>query len=141
LRYFPLFADLHGRRVLLVGGGEVAERKARLLLAAGARVEIVAREILAHELASWIAAPPPLPRNAGEGRGEGVPIGTVHWLAREFDESQLEGAVLVVAATSDADLNERVAIAARAATCSSTWWTTPPARASSCRPSWIARRS
>jgi uroporphyrin-III C-methyltransferase / precorrin-2 dehydrogenase / sirohydrochlorin ferrochelatase len=114
LRYFPLFADLHGRRVLLVGGGEVAERKARLLLAAGARVEIVAREILAHELASWINAPLPLPRNAGEGGGEGVPIGTVHWLAREFDESQLEGAVLVVAATSDADLNERVAIAARA---------------------------
>jgi uroporphyrin-III C-methyltransferase/precorrin-2 dehydrogenase/sirohydrochlorin ferrochelatase len=114
VRYFPLFADLHGQRVLLVGGGEVAERKARLLLEAGARVEIVSREILAHELASWITPTPPLPRNGGEGRGEGVTTGTVHWLAREFDESQLEGAALVVAATSDAGLNERVAAAARA---------------------------
>jgi uroporphyrin-III C-methyltransferase/precorrin-2 dehydrogenase/sirohydrochlorin ferrochelatase len=118
VRYFPLFADLRGRRVLLVGGGEVAERKARLLLEAGAHVEIVSRDIVAPELAAWIAAPLPLPRNAGEGRGEGNgqgPVtGTVHWLAREFDESQLEGAALVVAATSDAGLNERVATAARA---------------------------
>lgn len=89
MRYFPLFADLRGQRVLLVGGGEVAERKSRLLLEAGARVEIVAREM-------------------------GAVTGAVTWLAREFDESQLEGAALVVAATSDAGLNERVAVAARA---------------------------
>jgi uroporphyrin-III C-methyltransferase/precorrin-2 dehydrogenase/sirohydrochlorin ferrochelatase len=114
VRYFPLFADLHGQRVLLVGGGEVAERKARLLLEAGARIEVVAREILGHQLATWMNASLPLTRTAGEGRGEGLAPGTVHWLAREFDQSQLEGAALVVAATSDSDLNERVATAARA---------------------------
>jgi uroporphyrin-III C-methyltransferase/precorrin-2 dehydrogenase/sirohydrochlorin ferrochelatase len=38
---------------------------------------------------------------------------TVAWLAREFDASQLDGAVLVVAATSDSALNARVAAAAR----------------------------
>jgi uroporphyrin-III C-methyltransferase / precorrin-2 dehydrogenase / sirohydrochlorin ferrochelatase len=118
LRYFPLFADLRGRRVLLVGGGEVAERKARLLLEAGARIEVVAREVLAHELAAWMDATGPLPPGTGEDRGEvgsaGVATGTVRWLAREFEESQLEGATLVVAATSDAVLNERVAVAARA---------------------------
>jgi len=92
-----LFADLRGRRVLLVGGGEVAERKARLLFEAGARVEIVAREIVAPELASWINPTLPLPRPAGEGRGESVAAGSVNWLAREFDASQLEGATLVVA--------------------------------------------
>jgi uroporphyrin-III C-methyltransferase/precorrin-2 dehydrogenase/sirohydrochlorin ferrochelatase len=114
LRYFPLFADLRGQRVLLVGGGEVAERKARLLLEAGARLEIVAREIVAPDLATWIEPTRPLPIQAGQGQRGGVVAGTVRWLAREFDESQLEGAALVVAATSDGELNERVAAAARA---------------------------
>jgi uroporphyrin-III C-methyltransferase/precorrin-2 dehydrogenase/sirohydrochlorin ferrochelatase len=92
-----MFADLHGRRVLVVGGGEVAERKVRLLLEAGARVDLVAREIVAPELAAWIDPA----------------VAAVRWLAREFEESQLAGAVLVVAATSDAAANERVATAAR----------------------------
>jgi uroporphyrin-III C-methyltransferase/precorrin-2 dehydrogenase/sirohydrochlorin ferrochelatase len=113
-----MFADLRGRRVLVVGGGEVAERKVRLLREAGARVEVVAREILAPELAAWIAAAPQFPRHADEGqdegRGEGRATGAVCWLAREFDERQLDGAALVVAATSDAAANERVAAAARA---------------------------
>ncbi len=89
MRYFPLFADLHGRRVLVVGGGEVAERKVRLLLDAGASIALVAREVRAESLAP-------------------------HWIAGEFDESQLDGATLVVAATDDPALNERVATTARA---------------------------
>src|SRR5512137_2284218 len=89
MRYFPLFADLQGRRVLIVGGGEVAERKMRLLRDAGAVIAVVAREVHAEALAP-------------------------HWIAREFDESQLDGATLVVAATNDTALNERVATAARA---------------------------
>lgn len=96
MRYFPLFADLHGRRVLVVGGGEIAERKVRLLREAGATIDLVAREIGATELSAWVAAPP------------------VCWLAHDFEESQLEGVTLVVAATDDAALNDRVATAARA---------------------------
>jgi uroporphyrin-III C-methyltransferase/precorrin-2 dehydrogenase/sirohydrochlorin ferrochelatase len=92
MRYFPLFADLEGRRVLVVGGGEVAERKIRLLVATGARVDVVAREVEEGILA----------------QGE-----RVHWTAREFDPAQIEGAALVVAATDDAELNARVSAAAR----------------------------
>lgn len=95
MRYFPLFADLRGRRVLVVGGGEVAERKVRLLRDCGATVDVVAREIVATELAAWLSEP------------------SVSWLAHDFDESQLDGATLVVAATDDAALNDRVATAAR----------------------------
>ncbi|MGB5102556.1 MAG: siroheme synthase CysG [Steroidobacteraceae bacterium] len=92
MRYFPLFADLHGRRVLVVGGGEVAERKVRLLLEAGAQVDVVAPEITA-----WLASRE-----------------KVSWLAPALDERALDGAILVIAATDDAAANARVATAARA---------------------------
>lgn len=92
MRYFPLFADLEGRRVLVVGGGEVAERKVRLLLEAGARVDVVAPGIT-----EWLAAQE-----------------AVSWLAATFEEQDLDGAVLVIAATDDAGVNARVAAAARA---------------------------
>jgi uroporphyrin-III C-methyltransferase / precorrin-2 dehydrogenase / sirohydrochlorin ferrochelatase len=94
VRYFPLFADLRGRRVLVVGGGEVAERKVRLLIDAGADVHVVAPE-----LSEWLAS--------REG-------GAVTWIATRFDTSQLAGAVLVVAATNDASVNAHVSAAARA---------------------------
>src|SRR5688572_27416717 len=45
MRFFPLFADLRGRHVLVIGGGEVAERKVRLLTSAGARVTVRAPAI------------------------------------------------------------------------------------------------
>ena len=44
MNYFPLFADLTGRPVLVVGGGSVAARKVGLLLKANAQVRIVARQ-------------------------------------------------------------------------------------------------
>ena len=43
MRYFPIFVDLKGRRVLVVGGGEEATRKVRLLLKTDAVIEVVAR--------------------------------------------------------------------------------------------------
>ena len=53
--YFPAFLRLAGCRVLVVGGGEVALRKVRLLRRAAAHVEVVARELHA-ELAAQVAA-------------------------------------------------------------------------------------
>lgn len=88
MRYFPLFADLQGRLVLIVGGGAVAERKARLLREAGADLRVVAREACAY-LQPW-------------------------HVAAEFEASHLEGVVLAIAATDDTQLNERVAAAGRA---------------------------
>jgi uroporphyrin-III C-methyltransferase/precorrin-2 dehydrogenase/sirohydrochlorin ferrochelatase len=100
VRYFPLFADLRGRRVLVVGGGEVAERKVRLLRDSGARVALVARE-----LTDWLAE-----QAGGAARDSGS--GEVVHLAADFAEEQLDAAVLVIAATSDRKLNVRVAKAA-----------------------------
>ncbi len=94
--YFPIFLRLHRQSVLLVGGGEVAARKLRLLRRAGAAVQIVAAELNA-EVAAAIAA------------------GEAQQLAHEFAPGQLAGQRLVVAATNDAALNAAVAAAAEAA--------------------------
>ena len=93
--YYPLFMDLHGRPVLVVGGGAVAARKVTLLLRAGARVRVVAPRLGA-ELAARRAA------------GEIVHVG------RRFVGGDLEGAALVVAASDDRGLHECISAACRA---------------------------
>jgi uroporphyrin-III C-methyltransferase/precorrin-2 dehydrogenase/sirohydrochlorin ferrochelatase len=100
VRYFPLFADLRDRRVLVVGGGAVAERKTRLLLDAGADVTVVAPEF--H---------PPLQQMAGEDRDESP--GSLVLLHDAFRPEHLDGVVLAVAATDDAAVNAAVAAAGR----------------------------
>ncbi|HHQ4570826.1 TPA: siroheme synthase CysG [Aeromonas veronii] len=87
--YLPIFCRLDNKPVLLVGGGEVAERKARLLLDAGAHLTVVAPE-LDPELAELAAN------------------GSIEWLASEFASEQLAGKWLVVAATDRREVNALV---------------------------------
>ncbi len=47
MQYFPVYLDLEGRPCVVIGGGEVAERKVESLLAAGARVTVVAPSLTA----------------------------------------------------------------------------------------------
>ncbi|MGJ7902085.1 NAD(P)-dependent oxidoreductase [Lysobacter sp. 1R34A] len=87
---FPLFANLSGREVLVIGGGEVATRKIEALLQAGARVEVHAHA-LNETLRQWL----------GEGR-----------LSRregDFDPDWIDQAWLLVAATDDHAFNQRLA--------------------------------
>jgi uroporphyrin-III C-methyltransferase/precorrin-2 dehydrogenase/sirohydrochlorin ferrochelatase len=92
----PVFLDLHGRVVLLVGGGEVAARKAQLLLAAGARLRVVAPELCTAL------------RELCERSGAEV-------LSARFAAAHLDGAMLAVAATDDANVNRAVSAAGHAA--------------------------
>ncbi|WP_429041302.1 siroheme synthase CysG [Aeromonas media] len=87
--YLPIFCRLDNKPVLLVGGSEVAERKARLLLDAGAHLTVVAPE-LDPELAELAAN------------------GSIEWLAGEFAPAQLAGKWLVVAATDRREVNALV---------------------------------
>ena len=80
--------------MLIVGGGEKALQKVRLLAKTSARLKIVAPEV-AEDIA-----------NAG------IPSLTIE--RRAFYESDLDGAALVFAATDDPDLDARVAAAGRA---------------------------
>ena len=45
MRYFPVFADLDGADVLVVGGGEQAAQKVRLLRKTNARIAVVAEAV------------------------------------------------------------------------------------------------
>ncbi len=96
MQHLPLFADVRQRAILIVGGGVVAERRARQLLAAGATVTVLAPELV-EPLADLVAT------------------GQVAHLPREFRDESLEPYWLVIAATADRTVNERVAAAAEAA--------------------------
>jgi uroporphyrin-III C-methyltransferase/precorrin-2 dehydrogenase/sirohydrochlorin ferrochelatase len=87
--FFPVFINLRGQAVVLAGAGAVAERKARLLLQAGAQVRVVARE-LNTQFRTWVEA------------------GQIEHCGLEYAREQLQGARLVFAATSDPELNRRI---------------------------------
>ncbi|MDO5103308.1 MAG: NAD(P)-dependent oxidoreductase [Lautropia sp.] len=96
MQHYPIFAHLHQRPVLLIGAGEVAERKADSLLTAGAVLRVVAKR-LSPTFEAWRAA------------------GRIHWLGSTFEPSQLDGVFLVVSATGDAALDAQVFRSAEAA--------------------------
>lgn len=91
--YFPLFFDLKGRICLLVGGGEIACRKAELLLRAGAHLRVVA-PIIEERLRTLLDAD------------------SHRLLVREFEDRDLDGVALAIAATENPQVNEAVSITA-----------------------------
>lgn len=91
---YPLFLDLKDRPCLIVGGGDVAARKADLLLRAGARLRIVAPHI----------------SEALRGLAETNPVDLTE---TPFDPRDLDGAVLAIAATDDRHVNASVSRHAR----------------------------
>ena len=92
--YYPAFIRIEGKMAVVVGGGEVALRKVEGLLAAGAKVRVIAPDLQ-----------PDLDALAQQG--------TVLLIRRGYRPGDLEGAVLAVAATSDPETNRRVALEAR----------------------------
>ncbi|MCO6059183.1 siroheme synthase CysG [Pseudomonas sp. MOB-449] len=93
--FLPLFHNLQGRQVLVVGGGEVALRKARLLADAGAQLRVVAPAIEAQLLEM-------VERSGGESR------------LRGYQETDVDSCVLVIAASDDQALNADVSAHAQA---------------------------
>ena len=90
MRHYPVFLDLQDRLVLVVGAGRVALRKTKGLLDAGARVSVVAPESLPEF--------------------DHLPLRLVR---RRFRPADLDGVLLVFAATDDRRVNHRIRLAAQ----------------------------
>jgi len=95
MKYFPVFVDLEGRSALVVGAGEPALQKIRLLLKTPARITVVA-EPPSEDLLDLAAG------------------GLIALERREFVDSDLDGIAIAYAATGDKLLNAPIAAAARA---------------------------
>lgn len=93
----PIAVHAEEVTVVVVGGGRVATRKAVAFLAAGAMVRVIA------------------PAISGELREKADMSGRLELHAREYAAGDLADATLVVAATDDAAVNERVVADARSA--------------------------
>ena len=90
--FYPIFLDLEGRATLVVGGGAVAERKVESLLEVGARITVVS-PTATPRLREWGAA------------------GRIALQPRPFEDADVTGHLLVIAATDDSETQH----AARAA--------------------------
>ncbi|MGB2081982.1 MAG: siroheme synthase CysG [Psychrobacter sp.] len=86
---FPLFFKLEDRKVLIVGGGEVALRKADLLSRAGACITILAPDI-SHELQALLT----------DSKHE--------FIYENYNKTYMSGARVIIAATDDETLNHQI---------------------------------
>lgn len=87
--YYPAFIDLENKKTVVVGGGKVAERKILGLLDTGAKVTVLSPVITKR-----------IEREKQKGR--------LRHICRRYRKSDLKEAFLVIAATDDRNLNERV---------------------------------
>ncbi|WHY86760.1 NAD(P)-binding protein [Neobacillus novalis] len=83
---YPIMLRLEGKRVVVVGGGKVADRKISGLLGTGARLVVISPEAT-EELRGLFHA------------------GKIEWVQRQFSNRDLQGAFMVFAATNDKVLN------------------------------------
>jgi precorrin-2 dehydrogenase/sirohydrochlorin ferrochelatase len=94
MAYYPIFLDIGGRKVTVVGGGQIAERKIKQLVDCGAIVKVVSSKIR-------------------PGIKQLAAAGLIEVLGRDFTPGDLEGAYLAIAATDNPQVNKQIAQEAR----------------------------
>ncbi|MBT3307003.1 MAG: uroporphyrinogen-III C-methyltransferase [Alphaproteobacteria bacterium] len=94
MKHLPIFLDIKDRPVLVIGGSEMAARKVEAILKAEARITVVAEDMC-----------PAL--------SDLVSQGAINHKANAFEDSDLDGVVLVFVATDDEDLNKRASSMAK----------------------------
>ncbi len=89
MNYYPVFLNLKGRRVLVVGAGVVARQKLPQLLSSQARVHVVSPQAL-----------PDIRRLARDGK--------IQWSPRPYKKADTQGVSLVIGATDDPALQKKI---------------------------------
>ena len=92
--FFPIFLNLSEKHVLVVGAGKIAARRIRTLLDFAGKITVTAPQIEEEILAM-----------AGKG--------PIQLRKKIFEESDLEGADMVLAATNDPDVNKTIGVLCR----------------------------
>lgn len=87
--FYPIMLKLAGKKIVVVGGGKVAERKILGLIDTKANITVVAPEI-SSELQQL------------------AKTGKIDWLTKTFSTEDIEGAFMVFAATNDKELNQKI---------------------------------
>lgn len=95
LTYFPMYVNLRGKRVLVVGGGKIAARRIETLMKFDCDITVVSPDVEDTILAHC--------------RGEGLKLHL-----RRYSSGDLEGADVVLAVTNDREVNQRVGLEANA---------------------------
>lgn len=94
MSFYPIFVQLEGKKVVVVGGGNVAHRKVLALLECGAAIYLAGRELVP-ELEQMVEKK------------------EIHFLGHEFKDEYLNNAFIIIAATDDKDLNHHISTCAR----------------------------
>ena len=88
--YYPIFLNIQGKKCVVVGGGKVALKKVKMLLECGAKVVVISPKM--HRDLTRLA------------KGEAI-----QWIERGYEQGDLKGAIIVIAATDEEETNKRIA--------------------------------
>lgn len=88
--YYPVFLDLTGKRCVIVGGGQVAERKCKSLMKTGTQITVIAPEIT---------------KRLRDYKDKGA----IKHIGRAYRKGDIASADIVISATGSRETNERVA--------------------------------
>lgn len=96
MSFYPVNLQINNRSCLVVGGGSVAERKVRSLLAAGASVTVLSPDIT-------------------ESLADMVQEGRITYISHCYQHGDIGGFFIVICATNNKEVNQRIAVEANQA--------------------------
>lgn len=88
-RKFPMYVDIHNKQIVVIGAGKIAERRVDTLLSFCNNIKIIAPSVT-----------PAISGLINQNR--------VTWLQKKFDENDIKGADIVLAATNDSKVNDEI---------------------------------